>query len=83
MGASVTGLPVWVSLSVNDSDGTKLRSGELLVDAIPMLKEFNPAVVLINCSMKANISRKMWEDVNSFVLQGREAMQYPRFTWEI
>lgn len=57
MGASVTGLPVWVSLSVNDSDGTKLRSGELLADAIPMLKEFNPAVVLINCSLPEAVSQ--------------------------
>ena len=40
-------------------------------------------VVVINWSMKANISRKMWEAVNGFVLEGREAMQYARFTWEI
>ncbi len=30
MGAGVTGKPVWVSLSVDDTDGTKLRSGEPL-----------------------------------------------------
>ena len=56
MGASVTGLPIWVALSVDDSRGTKLRSGEPLMDAIPMLKEFNPAAVLINCSPPEAVS---------------------------
>lgn len=50
MGASVTGKPVWVSLSVDDEDGTKLRSGEPLADAVAMLKDFAPEVVSINCS---------------------------------
>lgn len=57
MGAGVTGKPVWVSLSVDDTDGTKLRSGELLADAIGVLKEFNPAAVLINCSLPEAVSQ--------------------------
>ena len=57
MGAGVTGKPVWVSLSVDDIDGTKLRSGEPLANAIEMLKEFNPAVVLINCSLPEAVSQ--------------------------
>ena len=50
IGAGVTGKPVWVALSVRDDDGTRLRSGELLSDVIPLLEEFNPAAVFINCS---------------------------------
>jgi S-methylmethionine-dependent homocysteine/selenocysteine methylase len=57
MGAGVTAKPVWVSLSVDDTDGTKLRSGEPLADAIEMLKEFNPAAVLINCSLPEAVSQ--------------------------
>ena len=50
MGAGVTGKPVWVALSVRDDDGTRLRSGELLSDVMPLLEEFNPTAVFINCS---------------------------------
>ena len=50
IGAGVTGKPVWVALSVSDDDGTRLRSGELLSDVMPLLEEFNPAAVFINCS---------------------------------
>lgn len=51
MGCAVTGKPVWLALSVDDRDGTKLRSGEPLVDVLPLLAEFSPAAVLINCSL--------------------------------
>ena len=57
MGAGVTGKPIYVSLSVDDSDGTKLRSGEPLTDAIAMLRAFNPAAVLINCSLPEVVSQ--------------------------
>ena len=57
MGAGVTGKPIYVSLSVDDSDGTKLRSGEPLADAIAMLSAFNPAAVLINCSLPEAVSQ--------------------------
>ena len=50
MGAGVTGKPVWVALSVRDDDGTRLRSGELVSDVMPLLEEFDPAAVFINCS---------------------------------
>jgi len=37
--------------------GTKLRSGEPLADIITMLKDYSPAVVLINCSLPEAISQ--------------------------
>ncbi|MGJ8616118.1 MAG: homocysteine S-methyltransferase family protein [Sulfitobacter sp.] len=48
-GAAASGKPIWLSLSVDDKDGTRLRSGEALADAMPLAKAAAEAV-LINCS---------------------------------
>ena len=56
MGAAGFGKPVWVSLSVNDKDGSKLRSGENLSDILPLLEEFQPAAVMVNCSVPEAVS---------------------------
>lgn len=50
MGAGVTGKPVWLALSVDDDDGTRLRSGEPLSEVLTLLEAFSPEAVLINCS---------------------------------
>lgn len=42
--------PVWIALSVDDFDGTKLRSGEALADIQSLLLQFKPDAVLINCT---------------------------------
>lgn len=57
MGASVPGKPVWLALSVDDTDGTKLRSGEALAEIAPLLKAFNPERVLLNCSRPEAVSQ--------------------------
>ncbi len=43
-----TGLPVWLALTVDDQDGTRLRSGEPLADVLPHIGK--ASAVLINCS---------------------------------
>lgn len=43
------GKPVWLALSVNDDDGTLLRSGEPLADVLPVVQHGADAL-LINCS---------------------------------
>ena len=43
------GKPVWLALSVMDTDGTRLRSGEALTDAIPAAQAEGAAAILINC----------------------------------
>ena len=48
-GASASGKPVWIAFSVDDHDGTRLRSGEALADALP-LAQAGAEAVLINCS---------------------------------
>jgi S-methylmethionine-dependent homocysteine/selenocysteine methylase len=50
MGAATAGKPVWLALSVDDSDGTRLRSGEPLAVAAAVVSEYAPERVLLNCS---------------------------------
>lgn len=50
MGTSVTGKPTWLAVSVMDDDGTRLRSGEPISDLLPLLADFHPQALLINCS---------------------------------
>lgn len=44
-----TGLPVWLALTVDDQDGTRLRSGEPLADVLPYVGR--ASALLINCSL--------------------------------
>jgi S-methylmethionine-dependent homocysteine/selenocysteine methylase len=50
LGAGVTGKPVWLAFSVDDAEGRRLRSGEPLAAIAPLLEEFRPSCVLLNCS---------------------------------
>lgn len=47
-GASVIGKPVWIAFSVPDHDGSVLRSGENLADAVALAGDAE--AVLVNCS---------------------------------
>lgn len=51
MGAQAAGLPVWLSVSVHDRDGSKLRSGEPIASLRDLIAEHPTAAVLANCSM--------------------------------
>ena len=53
----MSGKPVWVALTVNETDGTRLRSGELVADALPHLTE--ASAVLANCSSPEAITQTM------------------------
>lgn len=50
MGCAATDTPVWLAVSVDDDDGTCLRSGEPLAELAGVVAEFAPQAVLINCS---------------------------------
>ncbi|MEM6307708.1 MAG: homocysteine S-methyltransferase family protein [Pseudomonadota bacterium] len=56
MGCADTGKPVWLSLTVDDADGTKLRSGEPIEAVFPLIEEFAPAYVNLNCSLPEVVS---------------------------
>lgn len=50
LGAQAAGKPVWLSVSVDDHDGSKLRSGEPVADLEKLMK--HPiAALLANCSV--------------------------------
>lgn len=53
--ATGTGKPVWLAMTVDDRDGTRLRSGEALADAVP-IAETGAAALLINCSAPEAVS---------------------------
>lgn len=59
MGAADGGKPVWLSISVDDEDGTKFRSGEPVADVLPLIAEFKPAAVLVNCSRPEAVSEAL------------------------
>lgn len=51
VGAAVAGKPVWLSISVDDHDGGRLRSGEPVGDLARLVQAHRPAAVLANCSV--------------------------------
>ncbi len=55
--ASGTDKPLWIAFSVDDTDGTKLRSGEPLEVAVGMMAHYKPAAVLLNCSLPEAITQ--------------------------
>lgn len=55
MGAKVVGKPVWLAVSVSDDDGSLLRSGEPVEEVLPVIEEFSPDAVLVNCSLPERI----------------------------
>lgn len=59
IGAQAAGKPVWLSVSVHDRDGTKLRSGEPVAGLAEVLKAAPAAAVLANCSMPEAMAAAM------------------------
>ena len=50
-GAQAAGKPVWLSVTVDDHDGTRLRSGEPISGLAPLIATYQPQAVLANCSV--------------------------------
>ena len=62
--AKKTGLPVWVSLTIQDDGQGVLRSGESLAEAVAMLDDFGADAKLLNCSKPESISAS-WSKMKS------------------
>jgi homocysteine S-methyltransferase len=60
IGAQAAGKPVWLSVSVDDRDGRKLRSGEALSDLAPLLQH-PVAALLANCSVPEAMAEALAE----------------------
>lgn len=58
-GAAGSGKPVWLSVTVEDADGTRLRSGEPLLGLKPLLERYHPEAVLVNCSVPEAMDKAM------------------------
>lgn len=54
-GAATAGRPVWLALTVDDQDGSRLRSGEALSEVLPIARAQAQAV-LVNCSVPEAIA---------------------------
>ncbi len=55
-GALAAGRPVWLSVSVDDHDGSRLRSGEPLTDLRRLVDSYPIAAVLANCSVPESMA---------------------------
>ena len=55
-GAQAAGKPVWLSVSVDDHDGSLLRSGELVSDLARLVRDYPVAAMLANCSVPESMA---------------------------
>ena len=60
-GAQAAGKPVWLSVSVNDHDGSILRSDEPIADLGRIIEEYRPAAILVNCSVPEAMAAALQE----------------------
>ncbi|SLN29432.1 Homocysteine S-methyltransferase [Roseovarius litorisediminis] len=49
-GTAKASKPIWLAVSVDDDDGTVLRSGEAVADLAEIVNHHAPQAVLVNCS---------------------------------
>ena len=47
---AISGKPVWLAVTVDDGDGSCLRSGEEVTEIVGLVEEFAPEALLVNCS---------------------------------
>ena len=72
--------PVWIGFSVDDFDGSKLRSGENLKDIVSILEKFTVEAVLINCSRPEVVSTAL-KIISSFNIKfGAYANAFTKIT---
>jgi len=57
--AHESGRPVWTALSVDDAEGTRLRSGEAVADGARAAIDAGAEAVLINCSSPEAVARAL------------------------
>lgn len=59
IGARAAGRPVWLSVTVDDHDGSLLRSGEPIADLAGLVRDEQPAALLANCSVPEVMGRAL------------------------
>ncbi|MEM6823949.1 MAG: homocysteine S-methyltransferase family protein [Pseudomonadota bacterium] len=53
------GKPVWLAVTVDDVDGSKLRSGEPLVEVLELRETWPFDVLLVNCSLPEAVTKAL------------------------
>ncbi|GGY83000.1 homocysteine S-methyltransferase family protein [Marinobacter zhanjiangensis] len=61
LAAAESKLPVWTSFTVDDNDGRRLRSGELLADAAREMVAAGAERILVNCAVPEAVTTAMGE----------------------
>ena len=80
MGAKTAGKPVWLAISLSDDDGTKFRSGEDVVDIFPIINEYKPDALLINCSLPESINQALPLIANKGIAVGAYANGFTKIS---
>lgn len=57
--AAASGKPVWVSMTIDDQDGTRLRSTQALSEGVEAAMEEGAQAVLVNCAWPEAVTQAM------------------------
>ena len=60
-GAMGEGRPVWLAVTVDDGDGTRLRSGEPVADVLGLRETWPYDALLVNCSLPEAVTQALAE----------------------
>ncbi len=80
IGAQTINKPVWLAISVQDDDGTKLRSDEPVTDILPLVEKLKPAALLVNCSLPEAVNRAIPLLANDHTPVGAYANGFTKIT---
>ena len=81
-GAKVVGKPVWCAFTVDDDDGSILRSGEPVEETLTLAKELGIEAVLINCSRPEAVTEAVARIAGGDIPVGAYANGFTRITEE-
>ncbi|MEI4232858.1 homocysteine S-methyltransferase family protein [Roseovarius sp. D22-M7] len=81
-GAQAAGVPVWLAITVDDEDGTRLRSGEAVADVVEIARSEGAEAVLANCSVPESMPAALAALTASHLPTGAYANAFTRITPE-
>lgn len=81
-GATQGDKPVWICCSVDDEDGTKFRNGDPIDGILKLAEKYEPAAVLINCSIPEAVSQALPLISNKGIPTGAYANGFTKITKE-
>jgi S-methylmethionine-dependent homocysteine/selenocysteine methylase len=81
-GAKTAGKPVWLALTVDDEDGSRLRSGEPVAEAAALARDGGAEAILANCSAPEAMPAALAAMAGAGVPFGAYANGFTRITKE-